>query len=113
MKISLIILLALFLSACGSTATPISTQIQTPIAVTATSLPITPTSLTQTSSQSTYTNPKYGYSLNYPGFYNVIAVSDGHVEIGDKIVIDIWSVDPTLPWGDDPIIESTSGIQVS
>ncbi|UCH59167.1 MAG: hypothetical protein JSV61_13235 [Anaerolineales bacterium] len=113
MKISLLILLALLLSACSSTATPISAQAQTPIAVTATFLPNTPTSIAQTSSQSTYTNSQYGYSLNYPSSYNVIAVSDEHVEIGDKIVINVWSVDPTSPWGDDPIIESTSDIQVS
>ena len=113
MKIFLLILLAFLLTACGSTATPISIQTQTPIAITATSLSNTPNSIAQASSQSTYTNFKYGYSLNYPSSYNVIAVSDEYVEIGDKIVINVWSVDPSLPWGDDPIIESTSDIQVS
>ena len=77
------------------------------------SLPYTPTSLPQTSSPSTYTNFKYGYSLNYPDSYSVVAVSDEYVEIGDKIVISVWSVDPTTPRGDDPVIESTSDIQVS
>jgi len=113
MKISLLILLTLLLSACGSTAIPISTQTQTSITVTATSLPNISTSITQTSLQNTYTNSKYGYSLNYPSSYKLIAVSDDHVKIGDKIVINVWSVDPTIPRGDDPIVESTSDIQVS
>ena len=113
MQKTLLILLALLLPACSSTTTPVSTQIQTPIELTATSLPNTSAPVIQTSSQSTYINPKFGYSLNYLSLYTVSAVSDEYVEIGDKIVINVWSVDPASPWGDDPFIESTSDIQVS
>lgn len=73
----------------------------------------TPISSTEISSWRIYNNPKYGYSLNYPISYNVVTVSDEYVEIGDKIVISIWSIDPTAPLGDGSVIESTTGVQLS
>ena len=68
---------------------------------------------TQIPSWNTYNNPKYGYSLDYPDFYNVVTVSDEYVEIGDKIVISVWNIDPTAPLGDGPVIESTTDVQLS
>lgn len=79
----------------------------------ATPLPNTPIPSTQAPSWNVYNNQKYGYSLGYPGFYNAVAVSDEYVEIGDKIVVAVWNMDPTAPLGDGPVIESTTDVQLS
>jgi hypothetical protein len=67
----------------------------------------------QISSWNVYNNPKYGYSLKYPAAYNVVTVSDEYVEIGDKVVVSVWDVDPTTPRGDGPVVESTTDVQLS
>ena len=54
-----------------------------------------------------YNNSKYGYSLNYPDTYNIIVVSDEYVEIGSKITVEVMTVDPTAPRGDDGSIPGT------
>lgn len=113
MKNASFILSVLFLSACSSTVTPVSTPTQTLIVITATTFLETPIPPTQIPSWNNYNNPKYGYSLDYPDFYNVVTVSDEYVEIGDKIVISVWNIDPTASLGDGPVIESTTGVQLS
>lgn len=80
---------------------------------TASPLPNTPISSPQMSSWNVYNNPKYGYSLSHPDFYTAVAVSDEYVEIGEKIVVAVWNMDPTAPLGDGPVIESTTDVQLS
>ena len=104
MKNFVLILLALILSSCSSIPGSISTQ--APKGITATpSYPI--------SSQNSYINPKYGYSLNYPDFYKIVTTSDEYIEIGDKIVISVWNINPAAPLGDGSVIESTTDVQFS
>lgn len=86
---------------------------QTPVMPTAIPFSNTLIPAAETSSWSNYNNAAYGYSLNYPDFYNVVTVSDEYVEIGDKIVISIWNTDPTAPLGDGSLIESTTDTQIS
>ena len=59
-----------------------------------------------------YSNPKYGYSLSYPNVYAVKVISDEYVEIGEKMVMEVWDKDPTTALGDGPVIESTTDVQL-
>ncbi len=102
--ISIFVLSALIISACGTNNNPASTS---------TPLPNPLTLTTQISSWNTYNNPTYGYSLKYPDFYNVVTVSDDYVEIGDKVVVSVWHMDPTKPRGDGHAVESTTGVELS
>ena len=68
---------------------------------------------TQTPLQNNYSNSKYGYSLDYPSYYSVSVISDEYVELGEKIVIEVWDRDPTAPYGDGPVIESITDVQLS
>ena len=108
MKKSIVIFLSIILSACNI-STPLKTN-QSPTIVIAVS---TSTSLPQTDLQNTYRNSKYGYSLTYPSTLNVNVINDEYVEIGDKITVEVMSLDPTAPHGDGAVIESTSDIQSS
>lgn len=61
----------------------------------------------------TYTNSQYGYSLNVPEFLSIEIRSDEYVKIGDKIAVVVWNIDPTLPLGDKPIVETSTDVQLS
>ena len=102
--ISMIVLTALAISACGTSENP--GPLSTPFSN-------TPTPTMQISSWNTYTNPTYGYSLKYPDFYPIVVESDEYIEIGDKVVISVWNMDPTVPRGDGPVIESTQEVHLS
>lgn len=90
-----------------------------PVTEPATSIVVTPSQVPTaedsglTLSWNTYNNPKYGYSLNYPHFYDVVTVSDEHVEIGEKIVVEVWNIDPATSLGDGAVIESAADVQLS
>ncbi len=68
---------------------------------------------TQASSESVYSNPTYGFSLSYPNFYNATIISNEHVEVGDKIVIEVTNTDPTMPLGDGSVFENSVDTQLS
>lgn len=59
-----------------------------------------------------YENERYGYGISFPQTYAVNVVGDEYVELGDKIVIVVWDIDPTQPLGDKPIIESSTDVQI-
>lgn len=78
-----------------------------------------PTSSSQTAIVSTqlspwisYSNSKYGYSLSYPSIYTVKVISDEYVEIGEKMVMEVWDKDPTTALGDGPVVESATDVQL-
>ena len=102
-KITIFVLAVLLFSACRITN----------LVETSTPAPNTPTFSAEISSWNVYVNPKYGYSIEYPEFYNVVTVSEEYIEIGDKVVISVWDLDPTAAHGDDPIIESIEDVQLS
>jgi hypothetical protein len=104
---------ALLLSACGTAPVATATAAPTPVPPTATPLPDTPVPATQIVSWIAYNDPAYGHSFEYPGSYQVTVVGDTYLEIGDKIVVEVWDMDPTAPLGDGPAVESSTDIQVS
>lgn len=108
MKKSIAILFAAFLSACSNL--PFLNTPQSPMI-----FPVDNTSVPplQTDLPGVYNNSKYGYSLNYPDTFDIIAVNDEFVEIGNKITVEVMTVDPTAPRGDGSVIENTSDVQFS
>lgn len=60
-----------------------------------------------------FTNSKYGYSLEYPGTLDVKLVSDEFVEIGDHLVVEVFTTDPAAPRGDGLFIENSTEVQVA
>lgn len=109
MKKSILLFLTVILSACSNM--PISDSPQS--SITPAAAPNTSVPLTEAVSQKVYDNAKYGYSLSYPGTFNVTVASDEYVEIGDKITVEVTSLDPTAARGDGAFIEGTSDIQFS
>ena len=59
-----------------------------------------------------YENERYGYGISFPQNLRVNVVSDEYVEIGDKIVINMMTMDPTKIPGDRPVFESSTDVQV-
>ncbi len=55
-----------------------------------------------------YENAHYGYAISHPSSFAVNAVSDEYVELGDKIVISVYTQDPQTFAGDGPVVESAS-----
>lgn len=108
MKKTVTILLLIFLSACSNL--PIFKARQPPIIFPVANTPVSPL---QTTVPGVYNNSKYGYSLTYPGEYSIVAVTDEFVEIGNKITVEVMSIDPTAPRGDGVVIESDADIQFS
>ena len=102
MKKSIAILLVVTLSACSNLSISNTPQPSITFPVTNTSIP-----LPQTTLNNVYNNSKYGYSISYPDTYNVTIVSDDYVEIGSKITVEVMTVDPTAPRGDDGSIPGT------
>ena len=64
-----------------------------------------------TPSYSLYENQKYGFSFSHPDFWPLTVQSDEYVEIGDKVVIIIWTADPLSLPGDRPIYETVTDAQ--
>lgn len=112
MKKVILLLSTLILSACSSAIMPVSAPTQAPVTPTITSLQDTSVPTTPIPSMNTYNNPKYGYSVEYPDLYKVVSASDEYVEFGDKIGIEVMTVDPTSPRGDGPFIENTMDVQL-
>lgn len=59
-----------------------------------------------TPSYSVYQNQKYGFSFSHPDFWPVTMQSDEYIEIGDKVVVGVWTTDPISLPGDRPIYET-------
>lgn len=108
MKKSITTLLLIFLSACSDL--PIFNTPRPPIIFPAAN---TPVPLPQATLPGVYNNSKYGYSLNYPDTYDIIVVNDEFVEIGNKLTVEVMTIDPTAPRGDGAVIESASDAQIS
>jgi len=55
----------------------------------------------------------YGYSVEYPDTLDLRVVSDDYVEIGRKIVVSVWDLDPAAPLGDGPAIQSRTDVELA
>jgi len=114
-KIILPILLSLISLACGfiwplHPSTPTAGALPTDLAPTPTAtllyLPPPPTS-----SMSMYQSQKYGFSFVYPDAFPLTIQSDEYIEVGDKIVVFVMTMNPAEVPGDRPLIETTSDVQ--
>ncbi len=109
------LLLTLTLSTCTGGMAPATATVPATVPPTLTPIPPTHTPIppTPTPAWIVYSDPKYGYSLEYPDSLQVTTVNDEYVEIGDKFVIQVWEVDPTSLRGDGPVVESKTDTQLS
>ena len=60
-----------------------------------------------------YSNPTYGYSLEYPNTLSLHAANDEYVQLGEKIEVAVWDIDPGAPLGDGPAIERETNLQLA
>lgn len=104
---------ALMLAACGIAPAPAPTATFTPLPPPFPSLPATSEAAPEPFVWLTYTNPTYGYSLEYPGTLSLHAANDEYVQLGEKIEVAMWDIDPGAPLGDGPAIERVTDLQLA
>jgi hypothetical protein len=101
--------LLLFVSFTGcATISPVPTT-PTPEAQSTSTITVSPSE-----EWKTYTNPEYGFSINYPAYLEINpGVTNDSLYIGEKIQVWISDINPLECRGDCPLVENTELVTVA